>query len=181
MMAITVVIPTLKDRPVEAAPEPPPPPPLREQTPSRAPSSIPEPAATPKVVWDQPDASTRPRERYLGVRRAARGVAYTLTALGLAGGASAGAFGVAALLANNSATSNCRPNNACNTTGVSDRNRAWGFAEASDISLAAGGSALAIGLIVLAVVPGPPERRAETAAAWSVGLTLQGLVAKGSF
>jgi serine/threonine-protein kinase len=177
--AVTVVIPALNDRAVEIVPEPP-----GRKTPTPEPVRVDEPAhAGPlarKPEPERPRASVVPSSpRASTARVAVRSVAYTLTGLGLAGGALGGAFGVVTLLANNSAAANCRPNGACNRAGVSDLNRAWGFATAADIAFAAGGGSLGVGLIVLAVVSPPASSRPE--AAWSAVLTLRGLSVKATF
>ena len=103
--------------------------------------------------------------------------------MGMGAGAVLGGLALSTKAASN-ADGHCSANNRCDPTGLSLRERAGGFADASTASLIAGGVVLAGGVVVLLTAPASAEKRERVGArrvGWSaaVGLTPGGLSVQG--
>ncbi|MFO0761910.1 MAG: hypothetical protein U0359_36055 [Byssovorax sp.] len=113
---------------------------------------------------------------------AGRKVGYALTAVGGAGTAVGGVFGMIALVKNSDAAPNCKQSNACNQEGTTDRTQALRFANISSVTLIAGGSVFVAGIITLIATraPEPPEKLVLSVSPL-IGQGTGGVLVGGSF
>jgi hypothetical protein len=93
-------------------------------------------------------------------------LAWTVGGLGVAALGVGAAFGVAAIVNENTATAggDCKPNNACNAAGTSARNRSRQDAQLADVTFAVGGGALVTAVALWLVAresPAHPSPRAR--------------------
>jgi hypothetical protein len=111
-----------------------------------------------------------PREKQtVFVEGPQRTIAWVVGGVGLAGLAAGGVAGALAIAKNNAAASHCGPSSAgkpevCDSTGFSLGNTAKTSATVSTVALAAGGAALATGVVIYLTVPKPRDERAPSAA-----------------
>jgi hypothetical protein len=124
----------LEDNPDAAPPTP--------AAPVPAPTAAPAPTAPPAA--EQPPSSSGSTQRTVGL---------VVGGVGVVGVALGSVFGLSAKSKNDDALQNCRTSTLCNPTGVSDTNDAKSAATISTIAFAAGGVALATGLILFFTAP----------------------------
>jgi hypothetical protein len=136
--------------------------------------------APPQATKDEPSAGETEDEGFFASLGTQRVVALSLGAGGVVALGVAGVFSLLAVNENDASQDNCE-GNACNATGLADREDAMAHGDRATVALIGGGVLIAAGVVLFATGAPDEQREPATTVTALLGADLLGAGVKGAF